>query len=588
MGTTLFTLLGKLAIEGTDEAKRELQDVSNEAEQSEGKMTSAFKKIGGAIVAYFAIDRIKDFGVAIVNASAEVAAEEAAFSQIMGTYSDEATKKIEKIADATGIVDSRLTPYMTSLTAKFKGLGYDVDDATNLASTGLNIAADAAAFWDKSLDDSMGALNSFVNGNYEGGEAIGLFANETTLATWASDNLNLTWKDLTEKEKQFARLEFAKAMQEASGATGQAAKESGAYANVQGNLTEAWRQFKSEVGEPLLQNVVLPVMMALSDFIMNTLIPGFQWLKEKVGEVTQFYKDNKDTIDTILVVLGLFATALGVAALAMNAMTIATKLHTLASTIATSVTTAFGAAMAFLTSPITLVALGIAALIAVIYLLIKNWDDVKAAAQKTWEAMKKAFSKVGEWFNNNVTKPIANAFKTAQDKVSSVFDSIKKGISNAFDFIKGIVDKLKGLFNFKFTLPSIKVPKFSITPSGWKVGDLLKGSIPKLGVTWNAEGAIFTKPTIFDTRLGYQGVGEKGAEAIAPIDKLMSYTRQAVNESNEGFGEKLDYLIGLLSNYMPLLANRQVVLSTGELVGAMVNPMDKALGDLAIKKGRGY
>lgn len=588
MGTTLFTLLGKLAIEGTDEAKRELQDVSNEAEQSEGKMTSAFKKIGGAIVAYFAIDRIKDFGVAIVNASAEVAAEEAAFTQIMGTYSDEATKKIEKIGDATGIVDSRLTPYMTSLTAKFKGLGYDVDDATNLASTGLNIAADAAAFWDKSLDDSMGALNSFVNGNYEGGEAIGLFANETTLATWASDNLNLTWKELTEKEKQFARLEFAKAMQEASGATGQAAKESGSYANVQGNLTEAWRQFKSEVGEPLLQNVVLPAMMALSDFIMNSLIPGFQWLKEKVGEVTQFYKDNKTTIDTILVVLGLFATALGVSAIAMNAMTIATKLYTIGSTIATGVTTAFGAAMAFLTSPITLVMLGIAALIAIIYVLIKNWDDVKAAAQKTWEAIKKAFGKVGAWFNSNVSEPIANAFKKAQDKVNGAFESIKNGISKAFSIIKGIVDKIKGLFNFQFKLPSIKVPKFSISPSGWKVGDLLKGSIPKLGVSWNAEGAIFTKPTIFDTRLGYQGVGEKGAEAIAPIDKLMSYTRQAVNESNEGFGEKLDYLIGLLSNYMPLLANRQVVLSTGELVGAMVNPMDKALGDLAIKKGRGY
>ena len=53
---------------------------------------------------------------------------------------------------------------MTSMTAKFKGLGYGVEDATTLASDGLTLAADAAAFWDKSLDESMSGLNSFING----------------------------------------------------------------------------------------------------------------------------------------------------------------------------------------------------------------------------------------------------------------------------------------------------------------------------------------------------------------------------------------------------------------------------------------
>ncbi len=48
-------------------------------------------------------------------------------------------------------------------------------------------------------------------------------------------------------------------------------------------------------------------------------------------------------------------------------------------TAATAVTTAFGAAMTFLTSPIGLVVVGIAALIAIIVLLIANWDTVSAA-----------------------------------------------------------------------------------------------------------------------------------------------------------------------------------------------------------------
>ena len=59
-------------------------------------------------------------------------------------------------------------------------------------------------------------------------------------------------------------MQYAQDMMAASGATGQAAKEADQYANVQANLTEKWRQFKSQIGEPLLQNVVIPAMGKLS------------------------------------------------------------------------------------------------------------------------------------------------------------------------------------------------------------------------------------------------------------------------------------------------------------------------------------
>lgn len=304
----LFKLLGTIAVEN-DSANKAIDETTDKAEGASNRMVNAFKSIGAAVATYFAVDKLIDFGKEIVNTSATVQAEEAAFAQIMGTYSDEASAKINKIADATGIVNSRLTPYMTSMTAKFKGLGYDVDEATDLASTGLNIAADAAAFWDKSMEDSMSALNSFVNGNYEGGEAIGLFANETTLATWASENLNLEWKELTEKEKQFARLQFAKSMQEASGATGQAANESEAYANVQANLNEKWRQFKAQIGEPLLEKVVIPAMKWLGNFITNTLVPAYEKLKIKLQEAKNWFTENQNKIEAVAIAVGILASA---------------------------------------------------------------------------------------------------------------------------------------------------------------------------------------------------------------------------------------------------------------------------------------
>ena len=290
----LFRLIGRVAVEGTEEAENDIQGVTEEAEGSSNKIVSAFKKIGAAVATYFAVDKIVEFGKAAVSAAAEVAAEEAAFTQIMGDYSDEAAKKVEKIADATGMVASRLTPYMTSMSAKFKGLGYDVEDATDYASRGLNLAADAAAFWDKSLDESMSHLNSFINGSYEGGEAIGLFANDTQMAAYAVEQGIVSetkeWSSLDEAIKQATRLEYAENMFAMSGATGQAAKESKEYANVQANLTEKWRQFKATIGEPILQNIVLPGMDKLSS-LLDIASEKVTALLNVVGDISEFWTE---------------------------------------------------------------------------------------------------------------------------------------------------------------------------------------------------------------------------------------------------------------------------------------------------------
>lgn len=210
------------------------------------------------------------------------------------------------------------------------------------------------------------------------------------------------------------------------------------------------------------------------------------------------------------------------------------------------------------------------------------WDKIKSVFNTVVDGIKKGIENIKNFFGNlkdNVSQKI-NALK---DTISNVFGKIKdamsKPVEKARDIIKGIIDKIKGFFNFEFKLPKIKVPKFGIKPEGWKIGDLLKGSIPKLGITWNADGAIFSKPTIFDTRNGLQGVGEAGAEAIAPISKLMDYTRLAVDGSNAGLESKLDIVIKILQYYLPWLKNMKLVLDTGELVGGIVDPLDKALAE---------
>lgn len=269
-GVEALALQARLLWDG-DAAEKGMDSASKAAESMESRIGGAMKKIGGYIAAAFTIDAIKNFVNETIEAGAEVAAETAAFEQIMGSYSDTAQERMQEVADTTGMVSSRLTPYMTSLTAKFKGLGYDIDDATSMATRGLTLAADAGAFWDMSLDDSMSHLNSFINGSYEGGEAIGLFANDTQMAAYAVQQgivkNTKAWANLDEATKQATRLEYAENMMKQSGATGQAAKESEAYANVQANLTEKWRQFKAQIGEPIIDNIVIPSMKRAGNMV---------------------------------------------------------------------------------------------------------------------------------------------------------------------------------------------------------------------------------------------------------------------------------------------------------------------------------
>lgn len=451
----IFSLVGRVSVEyaqaetaldrisdAAEETADSLEDVGDSAEGAGGtteksgnRMSSAFKKIGSAVVAAFAVDKIVDFGKSVVDASATVAAEQSAFEQIMGNYSDNAQAKINEIADATGMVSTRLTPYMTSMTAKFKGLGYDIDDATTLAQDGLTLASDAAAFWDKSLEDSMGALNSFINGSYEGGEAIGLFANDTQLASYAVKQGIVSeakeWANLDEAKKQATRLQYAQDMMAASGATGQAAKEADQYANVQANLTEKWRQFKSQIGEPLLQNVVIPAMGKLS--------AGVDKASAAYQKCSKWISEHKTELEIAKGVLLGLTIAVSSFLLIMNWG----KIMATAKAALLGIKTAMLAVNAAMkANPIGLVISLIAGLVAgFLYLWntseefrnfwIGLWETIKTTASGVWEAIKSAA--------DNVITALQTGWEAFTTFFSMLWTNISNAVSTAWEFIKNVV-----------------------------------------------------------------------------------------------------------------------------------------------------
>ena len=98
-----------------------------------------------------------------------------------------------------------------------------------------------------------------------------------------------------------------------------------------------------------------------------------------------------------------------------------------------------------MTSPAGLAVIAIAAVIAIGYLLIKNWDEVKAKAGETWDWIQQKMQDFDnfltgifthDWTENfGVWGNILNGFFAT---VSSVWSSIKQVFSGIIDFVGGV------------------------------------------------------------------------------------------------------------------------------------------------------
>lgn len=191
----------------------------------------------------------------------------------------------------------------------------------------------------------------------------------------------------------------------------------------------------------------------------------------------------------------------------------------------------------------------------------EKWEQIKTSITTP---IINAYNSVVSWVDKTKNK-ILDTFNNIKNKTVEIWDNIKNSITEKFEAAKtavsDIIDKIKGFFNFNISWPHIPVPKFSISPSGWKIGDLLQGSIPSLDIKWNAKGGIFTKPTLFNTPSGLQGVGEAGAEAILPIKVLKAYIAEAMSE--------------VLQKVNVSYKNS----SNGKSTSAMVNGMISAIND---------
>lgn len=437
----IFKILGTISIQNSD-ANATLDDTVDRAEQSENKISGAFKKIGAAVATYFAVDKIKDFGVGCVEAAAEIQAQNSAFEQTFGDLAGAAQKAFERVGDATGIMSSRLKTEGTKAFSMFKGAGMDANDALVETETFMNLAADAAAYYDISLEDASARVLGFAKGNFENGDAIGVFTNEAQRNTIAMEQYGKKYSECTEAQKQMMALDMIQHTYELSGAIGQATREADGYENVMGNLKEAWRQFQAIIGAPILQ-AVIPILQKVT--------AGLATMGEKAQEAGKWMGEHKTIIAEVGVVIGTLTALVLAYQIQQNAATIATKLWTTVSALAGGATGALTTAFGFLVSPIGLVILAIGALVAIGVALYKNWDTVKEKATELWQKVTETFENLKNSISEKVesTKTaVTTKFSEMKDRATTKIEELKAGASDKFSKLKdNVTSHMEGARN---------------------------------------------------------------------------------------------------------------------------------------------
>lgn len=173
-------------------------------------------------------------------------------------------------------------------------------------------------------------------------------------------------------------------------------------------------------------------------------------------------------------------------------------------------------------------------------------EDMKNNASSKFEDFKNNTRQKIEDMKNNVSTGFENMKTSIGDKISNIktkvqntFTDIKNGITgkinDAKESVRNAIDRIKGFFNFSWSLPKLKTPHLSWTSkpaSGWISNVLstlgLPTSLPKLNIEWYAGGGFPKEGQIF-------GANENGPELIGNIGRRTAVANQ--QQITEGISE---------------------------------------------------
>ena len=460
----LFTLVARLSLDASDYEKG--VQSSKQSFIGLANTVSAKAVAVGTMVAH-GIERaagaLIDFGKNAIQASADIEAEISLYQQVFGELEAAATGALESISQDTNILATRLRGIGTGAFMQFKGAGVDAGNALAMMDKYTRLAADAAAAYNISVEDADVKLRSFIRGNTEAGDSIGLFTSESQRNERAVANYGKKWTELTEAQKQMLMLGVVEEIYNQTEVVGQAAREGHEWENVIGNLNTAFTNLSATVGSPF-REALIPVIEKLSDFLSDDTVTmrigmiaagignlagqafdgaidlldallkwsngeepgeGFQIIEDIfsiIGNTAEAaYNGAKSVVDAVLSLMGSDAGPLeqaGAFFSDLKTLTESEGFQTAASVLA-GIFTAFLA----LNAPLLLVGIALS-------VIVTHWQDIKEWANKAYEAFKQFIdTHIPDGFMSGVTS-VLNGISDIVSTIYSTWSAFLSSLSS--------------------------------------------------------------------------------------------------------------------------------------------------------------
>lgn len=299
--------------EGSRKVIDDLKEIGEKAEKT-GKQIKGigkgFKDVFGSDflvhflsdVAANAFDSLSDFIIdtakQAVESAAEISAANAMFEQTFKGVEKSARKALQTISEETQISTTRMQTSFAKIFAFTKAVGADTEKAMDMAARAARLAADNAAYFDTSVEEATETIYSFIKGNYENDAALNLVANEMARNAAAYERYGKSFQELNGVQQADTLLAMAEAANLASGAYGQAAREADSWANVTGELSEAWKQFTAVFGESAIETMT-PVIQGITN-ALNEYLELRRKLEEKKNPVAEEFSEIEEAAPPVV------------------------------------------------------------------------------------------------------------------------------------------------------------------------------------------------------------------------------------------------------------------------------------------------
>ena len=292
----VFKLLGTLALQGVDDAKKDIDDVTGKAEKSSSKIGSVFSKIGkfagtcvkgiatGIGVAAGAIGTLT---VKSLSMAGELEQNMGGSEAVFGKYADKMQDKAKQAYSNMGLSTSDYLATANKMGALFKGAGFEVEEAMQLTQDSMQRAADVASIMGIDTSSAMEAVAGAAKGNFTMMDNLGVAMNETTLANYALEKgMKKSYDQMTQQEKIGVAMEMF--LDKTSYAAGNYAKENETLAGSLGTAKAALKNFLSgsgsvddvvssltNAGEVVVKNIqeLFPKLMTGLTQLLTKLVP---------------------------------------------------------------------------------------------------------------------------------------------------------------------------------------------------------------------------------------------------------------------------------------------------------------------------